>query len=212
MIGPRPERVVVLGAGGHAKVIIATLEAAGYEVVAAFDDDQAKRGRALIGVPIKGTLDDFAQSGYERAVIAIGDNSTRSRLAEQFPHAGWVTVIHPRACVHSSVKVGAGTVIFAGAIVQPDTVIGAHVIVNTAATIDHDCLVDDLAHIAPGAHLAGGVRIHRGALLGIGAAVAPLRTVGEWATVGAGAAVVDDIAPGATVVGLPARTRETEPR
>lgn len=201
--------VAVLGGGGHAKVVIATLQAAGLAVAAIFDDDVAKHGSVLLGVEVRGTLAEFVRSSYRHAVIAVGNNAARMRLAEavqnQLPDVEWITVIHPQTCVHQSVRLGAGTVVFAGAVVQPDTVIGAHAVINTAATVDHDCLIGDFVHIAPGTHLAGGVRIDRGAFIGIGASIIPGCTVGEWATVGAGAAVVKDIPAKATAVGVPAR-------
>ena len=209
MSANRDAGVVVLGAGGHAKVVIATLQAASFTVAAVFDDDETKQGDALLGVEVRGTLADFAGSNYRRAVIAIGNNITRMRLAEalqsQLQTVEWITVVHPQSCVHPSVKLGAGAVVFAGAVVQPDTVIGAHAIINTGASVDHDCVIGDFVHVAPGARLAGDVKVDRGAFIGISAAIIPGRRVGEWATVGAGAAVVNDIPARATAVGVPAR-------
>jgi sugar O-acyltransferase (sialic acid O-acetyltransferase NeuD family) len=209
MSAKRGDAVAVLGAGGHAKVVIATLQAAGFTVAAVFDDDAAKQGSALLGVEVQGTLAEFANSSHRRAVIAVGNNAARMRLAEglqtQLQNVEWVTAVHPQTCVYASVRLGAGTVIFAGAVVQPDAIIGAHAIINTGATIDHDCIIGDFAHIAPGTHLAGDVRINRGAFIGIGAAVIPGRSVGEWATVGAGSTVIKDIPARATAVGAPAR-------
>ena len=216
MSARRGDAVIVLGAGGHAKVVIATLQAAGFTVAAVFDDDETKRSSTLLGVTVKGALSEFASSSYRHAVVAVGNNATRMRLAErlqnQSPNVEWITAVHPQTSVHPSVKLGAGTVVFAGAVIQPDTLIGAHTIINTGATIDHDCFIGDFAHIAPGAHLAGDVRIARGAFIGIGAAVIPGRQVGEWAMVGAGATVISDIPAGATAVGVPARVlcREAE--
>ncbi|HEY9233343.1 MAG TPA: acetyltransferase [Blastocatellia bacterium] len=216
MSAAHSDAVAVLGAGGHAKVVIATLQAAGFTVAAVFDDDSSKRGSTLLGVAVRGTLDELADSGYHRAVLAIGDNATRMRLAERLqnrlPGVEWVIAVHPQACLHASVKPGVGAVVFAGAIVQPDTMIGAHAILNTGATVDHDCRIGDFAHIAPGAHLAGEVRVGRGAFLGIGAAVIPGRMVGEWSRVGAGAVVVGDIPAHATAVGVPARVLDKEAR
>src|SRR5581483_3713754 len=210
----RPDAVAVLGAGGHAKVVIATLQAAGFTVGAVFDDDRSKQGSRLLGVEVQGTLDDFAGSGYRRAVLAIGDNATRMRLAERLgdrlPEIEWIVAVHPQACLHESVKLGEGAVVFAGAIIQPDTMIGAHTIINTGATVDHDCRIGDFAHIAPGVHLAGEAHVGRGAFLGIGAAIIPGRAVGEWATVGAGAVVVSDIPANVTAVGVPARVLDKE--
>ncbi|MFL6278424.1 MAG: acetyltransferase [Blastocatellia bacterium] len=216
MSAARPDAVAVLGAGGHAKVVIATLQAAGFTVAAIFDDDRSKQGSRLLGVEVRGPLADFAGSGYRRAVLAIGDNATRMRLAarfqEQLPTVEWVIVVHPQTGLHLSVRLGAGAVVFAGAVIQPDTVIGAHAIINTGATVDHDCRIGDFAHIAPGCHLAGEVQVARGAFLGIGASVIPGRMIGEWATIGAGAVVTDDIPAGATAVGVPAKVLDKEGR
>jgi sugar O-acyltransferase (sialic acid O-acetyltransferase NeuD family) len=196
--------VVVIGAGGHAKVVISTLQAAGYVVTDVFDDNHAKWGASVLNVPVSGGLSEMAQSGLRRAVIAIGDNHIRERLAREI-NMEWVSVSHPQSYVHSSVKLGEGSVVFAGAIIQPDTVVGAHAIINTAATIDHDCALGDFVHLAPGVRLAGGVQVARGAFLGAGTVVIPSRRIGEWAVVGAGGVVVKDILDGVTAVGIPAR-------
>jgi sugar O-acyltransferase (sialic acid O-acetyltransferase NeuD family) len=205
----RRKPVVVLGAGGHAKVVIATLRAAGFTVAALFDDDAAKTGTALLGIEVQGTLADFARSDYRQAVVAVGDNQARmkmvERLTDELPTVEWASAVHPHAWVHDSVKPGAGTVVFAGAVVQPDANIGEHVIINTGATVDHDCAIGDFVHLAPGTHLAGDVRAGRGAFVGIGAAITPGRRLGEWAVVGAGAVVIEDIPGGVTAVGVPAK-------
>lgn len=208
-------RVAVLGAGGHAKVVVATLRAAGWEVVAAYDDAGERRGREVLGVPIRGPLDSAAEAGHEAVVIAVGDNRVRREVAARF--AGerglpWISVVHPAATVHPSVELGEGTVVFAGAVIQPDTVIGRHAIVNTGASVDHDCRLGDFVHVAPGARLAGGVTVEEGAFLGIGSVAIPGLTVGAWSTVGAGSAAVRPVEPGVTVVGVPARAvRRSEP-
>lgn len=196
--------VVVIGAGGHAKVVISTLQAAGYVVTGVFDDDVDKWGASVLNVPVSGGLSDLTRAGRRKAVIAIGDNRVRERLAREI-NMEWVAVAHPQSYVHDSVKLGEGSVVFAGAIIQPDTVVGAHAIVNTGATVDHDCVIDDFVHLAPGVRLAGGVQVARGAFLGIGTLVIPSRRVGEWAVVGAGGVVVKDIPGGVTAVGIPAR-------
>lgn len=198
--------VAVIGAGGHAKVVISTLQAAGHIVSAVFDDDRTKLGTALLGVPVRGPVSDVLEC-HRRAVIAIGKNSIREELSKQLDQFGqieWVAAVHPAAYVHQSVKVGPGAVVFAGAVIQPDATVGAHSIINTGATVDHDCIIGDFVHIAPGVHLAGGVRVGRGAFLGIGAAVIPYRSIGEWTIVGAGGLVIHDAPARLTLVGVPA--------
>jgi sugar O-acyltransferase (sialic acid O-acetyltransferase NeuD family) len=199
------QSVAVIGAGGHAKVVISTLQAAGYIVTSVFDDDPARLGTSVMNVPVRGRVAELAQAGRRMAVIAIGDNRVREKLAREI-NMEWVTAVHPQSYVDSSVRLGEGSVVFAGAIIQPDTVIGAHAIINTGAIVDHDCVLGDFVHLAPGVRLAGGVQIARGAFLGIGAAVVPYRRVGEWAIVGAGGVVIRDIPDGVTAVGVPARS------
>jgi len=195
--------LVLLGAGGHAKVLLATLEAAGREVLEVLDDDPARWGTSLLGRPISGPIDGNTLVPGHPAILGIGDNRVRQRLADL--DLSWAEVAHPTATVHSSVVMECGSVVFAGAVVQPEVTIGHHVIVNTGATVDHDCRLGDFAHIAPGCHLAGQVQVGEGALLGIGAAIVPGVSIGAWATVGAGAVVLHDVTAGSVVAGAPAR-------
>jgi sugar O-acyltransferase (sialic acid O-acetyltransferase NeuD family) len=201
--------VLVVGGGGHAKVVVATLQAAGFEVAAVLDDEPRRHGLTLLGVPIAGPIAALAGRPERRAVLAVGDNRTRRRLAGELAVAveglTWVSVAHPAAVVHESVRLGPGSVVFAGAVIQPDCEIGAHAVVNTGASVDHDSTLGDFTHVAPGARLAGGVSLGEGAFLGLGAVVLPGVAVGAWATVGAGAAVTADVAAETTVAGVPAR-------
>lgn len=205
------ERIAVIGAGGHAKVVLGTLQAVGMPVAAIFDDNPATWGREILGIPVVGAVHRLVEEGYQQAVIAIGDNATRRRMAMEFQAIQWVTVIHPNAWIHPSVQIGEGTVVFAGAVIQPEARVGNHVIINTGATVDHECIVHNYAHIAPGVHLAGRVEIGEGAFVGIGSSVIQCRKVGAWAVVGAGAAVVRDIPGGVTAVGVPARVIKSHP-
>ena len=197
--------VHVVGAGGHAKVVISTLRAAGYTVAAAYDDNAARWGDIVSGVPIVGGIAQLAALPDAPAILAIGANAVRRRIAAQLPHVRWVTAVHPSAVVDSSARLGAGAAVFAQAVIQPDAVIGAHAIVNTAATVDHDNVLGDYAQIAPGAHLSGGVRLEDGVFLGTNGAVNPGVTIGAWTIVGAGAVVIRDLPAHVTAVGVPAR-------
>ncbi|HEY0483155.1 MAG TPA: acetyltransferase [Kofleriaceae bacterium] len=197
-------RLVVVGSGGHAKVVIATARAAGFEVAAVADDDPARWGQRILGVEIAGPTPPVLDDPGQLAVLAIGDNRARWRLALA-ARCRFATVVHPGAIVDASVRLGAGTVVFAGAIVQPDTVLGAHVIVNTGASIDHDGAIDDFVHLAPGARLAGNVAIGEGGFVGIGAVAIPGVRIGAWTTVGAGAAVTGDLPANIVAAGVPAR-------
>ena len=198
--------VLVVGAGGHAKVVIATLQAMGETVAGCVDDDPKAIGRLVLGVPVVGTVQAVARHAGG-VVLAIGSNAARARLAAAYPDANWRTVVHPTAHVHASASLGRGTVAFSGAIVQPDVEVGAHAILNTASTVDHDGRIGDYVHLAPGVHLSGGVTVGEGGFVGVGACAIPGTRIGAWGTVGAGAVVVEDLPPNATSVGVPARPR-----
>ena len=197
--------VVVIGAGGHARVLISTLTACGVSVAAVGDDDETKWGMDVQGIRVGRIERELGGRG----MVGIGDNAQRREMARTLS-LEWQTVVHPSAYVHPSAKLGRGTAVFAGAIVQPDAVIGDHVIVNTGATVDHDCVVEDYAHLAPGVPLAGSVRVGEGAVLGIGSVVSPGVRIGRWATLGAGAVAIRDVADGVVAVGVPARALEVE--
>lgn len=210
----KSKSVVIIGAGGHAKVVIDTLTSAGYNVSAIYDDDPKKQGTRFLDIPIQGPINEaFIKSkGSEPAVIGIGDNLVRKKIAERLPGMKWATAVHPYSYVASSAIIGPGSVVFAGAILQPYCEIGSHCIINTGAMVDHDCLIGDFVHIAPGNRIAGNVTLGAGVFLGIGCSVIPGIKVGEWTVVGAGAAVVRDIPAKVTAIGVPARVTKSHDR
>lgn len=199
----------VVGSGGHAKVIIDTLRAAGtYEVAGLLDDDPRRLGASVLGIAVRdrASPESVARLGIEHAILAVGANRARAEIASRLAGlVSWAVAIHPRAYLAPGVRIGAGTVVFAGAVVQPDSTIGTHVILNTSSSVDHDCVIGNFAHVAPGVHLAGGVAIGEGSLLGIGGNVLPGCSIGPWVTIGAGALVVQDVPGGVTAKGVPAR-------
>jgi sugar O-acyltransferase (sialic acid O-acetyltransferase NeuD family) len=195
----------VVGAGGHAKVVVALAQALGLEIAGLHDDHAG--AASILGCPVLGRVSDLPDSPSTLAVLAIGNNAVRRELAGRFSHLRWATLIHPAAWVHGSAVLGAGSVVMAGAVVQPDARLGGHVIVNTGASVDHDCQLGDFVHVAPGCTLAGNVRLEDGVFLGVGARVIPGCSVGAWSVVGAGGVVVRDLPGGVTAFGVPARVR-----
>lgn len=194
-------KVVVIGAGGHGKVVVSTLQAAGVTVDAIYDDNQALWGSQILGVPVCGPIVELKTSNEKFAgIVGIGHSGIRQQLAESLP-VEWMTAVHPRAFVHPSVKLGIGTVVFAGAVLQPSVQIGKHVIVNTSASVDHDCSIGDYVGIGPGTHLSGTVKIGDRSLLGTGCSVLPNVQIESDVTAGAGTVVINDLPTGCTVVG-----------
>lgn len=198
------EEVYIIGAGGHGKVVVRAAQLRGHRVVAVFDDDPARIGQTLCGVPIVSTICSLRSHPPRPALIAIGNNARRMELAATLD-LPWLTLLHLSSIVDSSAKIGWGAVVFAGAVVQVDAIVGDHAIVNDNATVEHDCVVGAGAHVSCNACLTGEVRVGNGALIGAGAVVLPRIEIGDFAIVGAGAVVTADVPAHATVVGNPAR-------
>lgn len=200
--------ILIIGAGGHGKVVADILLRLSMPVLGFLDDDPATWGTLRLDLSVLGAIDTFSDYFPEGLVMGIGSNTMRREIVRRLgslAHELWLPAIHPEAVIAPSVSVGRGTVVAAGAVVNPDTYLGDHVIINTGATVDHDCHIGDFVHIAPGAHIAGGVHVGEGALLGIGSVAIPGATIGEWATVGAGAVVLEDIPDHVVAIGVPAR-------
>jgi sugar O-acyltransferase (sialic acid O-acetyltransferase NeuD family) len=197
-------RVVVLGAGGHAKPVIEALRAMGAEVLGVLDD--APRG-AVLGVPQIGSLADLGRFAGEAAAIAIGDNAMRARLGAACRAAGLSlpAVIHPAAIVSPSAAIEAGAQVMARAAIGAEARIAALALVNTGAIVEHDCVLEEAAHLGPGAVLCGFVRVGPRALVAAGAVVRPGVAIGADATVAPGAAVAEDVPAGMRVGGVPAK-------
>lgn len=202
------DHVVVLGAGGHAKVVIEILRANGETVDYCVSGTHG--AETCVGVSVlEGDehLPTLRQKGYCRAFVAIGSNAIRQRVADVVRRVGFqlINAISPHAIISPSVRLGVGIAIMAGAIINAASVIADLVIVNTGATIDHDCCIGRGVHIAPQCTLAGNVIVGEGAFLGTGATAIPRMQIGRRATVGAGAVVIRNIPDGAVAVGVPAR-------
>jgi len=203
-------RVLLIGAGGHAKVCVeALLDMGDTEVIGALSSDGA--GVDALQVPVLGTAKDLQEVTLSRGIttlcVAIGDNLNRQEVTKNMTESGHsVTQAFSRfAMVSHSASISAGAQLLAGSVVNASTEIGEGVIVNTNASIDHDCRVGEFSHVGPGAAIGGGVTIGPTAFVGLGARVIPGVTVGAGAVIGAGAVVISDVPNGATVVGVPAR-------
>jgi sugar O-acyltransferase (sialic acid O-acetyltransferase NeuD family) len=204
-------RLVILGAGGHGRVVADAAELAGVWSEIVFLDDRFGGLTRSGPWPVVGTLKDVARAcgQDDQLVCAIGVGRVRRELQERLQQQRYTfaNVVHPRATVSRHAQLGEGVVVFAGACINFGARLGDAVIVNTGATIDHDCVLEDGSHVCPGAHLAGDVKVGREAWIGIGASVRQGVSIGNAVTVGAGAAVVADVPDATLVVGVPARAK-----
>jgi len=204
--------VMVVGAGGHAKVVIATLQAGSIEIIGVTDSNLDKVGKLVLGIPVVGTDKAILEYDPEKILLANGIGSVdlptiRTEIFSYFKNLGYsfITPIHPSAVVASEVTLGEGAQIMAGAIIQPGCHIGSNSIVNTGASVDHDCLIGSHVHLAPRVTLSGGVEIGDGVHVGTGAVIIQGVHIGRNGLVGAGAVVLKDVVENTKVIGVPAR-------
>lgn len=202
--------VVVVGAGGHAKVCVELLRAMGLQVdycIGSGDGGAA----TCVGVPVLqgdeyiGRLRE--EEEYQDAFVAVGSNRLREKLAAKVVAQGYrlVNAISPLAMISPSARLGSGVAIMAGATINADSVIADLAIINTGATIDHDCQIGRAVHIAPQCGLAGNVTVGDCSMLGVGCKVIPEQSIGANVVLGAGSVVISSIPDGVTAVGVPAR-------
>lgn len=200
------QEVVIVGAGGHARVIADSVLRAGDRVLG-FLDDGAEEG-VIFGIPVLGGIRDYRSYQDAFFVLGIGSAAIREKLADAMHGVNWYTAIHPSAVISPlDTKIGEGTVVMAGAVVNAGAVIGKHCIINTSAIIEHDDQIEDFVHVSVGAKLAGAVHVGRRSWIGIGAAVKNNISICEDCMIGAGAVVVKDIEEAGTYVGVPARRK-----
>jgi UDP-perosamine 4-acetyltransferase len=203
--------VVIIGAGGHGRVVLDILRAAGvHNPVGFLDADAHLTGSKVGGLPVLGQINLLPKLKTQKikaAIIAIGDNQSRHRYFKKVLEQGFelINAIHPRSVISETAKLGRNVVVAAGAVISTDVQIGDSAIINTSAVIDHECEIGQAAHVCPSATLAGRVQIGDEAFIGLGSNIIQCLTVGPKAVVGAGAVVIQDVPEGATVVGIPAK-------
>lgn len=194
--------VIIVGAGGHGRVIADIITLSGDVVLGFLDDKDASE---FSGITILGKLKDIEKYKQDSSfIVGIGNNQLRKQIMDSFG-VNWYTAIHPTAVIASDVIIGEGTAIMANAVINTGSKIGRGVIVNTAATIDHDSILSEYVHISPGVHLGGTVSIGPETWIGIGATVINNVAICEKCIIGTGAVVIQNINKSSVYVGMPAK-------
>lgn len=204
--------VLIVGAGGHARVLLDSLRRKGVSVAGFLAAESSSHGSLIAGVPVIGGDDRLAGFPAATVVLANGIGSVdvperRREAFERLTGAGYnfLRIVDPAAFVGGDVELDDGVQVLAGAIVQTGARLGRNVVVNTGAIVEHDCVVDAHCHIATGACLGGAVVVETGCHVGSGATVIQGIRIGAGALIASGAVVAQDVAPGARVRGIPAR-------
>ena len=194
------EKLIIIGAGGHGRVVSETAKLNGYKEIDFLDD--ADKQTAV------GKVSDFIKYIDEADfIVAIGSNAVRMKIQFDLKKSGAniVSLIHPNAIVSESVSIGKGTVVMAGAVINAGAVIGDGAIINTCASVDHDCKIGDFSHISVGARICGTVAIGNGTWIGAGTTLINNIRICDECLIGAGAVVIENIDKNGTYVGVPVR-------
>lgn len=209
--------VIVLGAGGNCRDIVDAMldanRASGeqlFDPIGYLDDDPAKLGTTLGGVPVLGPLASWTEYPDASFVDGLNGVDLTKRKAQLLgglgiPSDRWTNVVHPSAVVSTMATLGTGVVLLANVTVNSDARLGDHVMVLPNSVVSHDCVIEGFCYLTPGVVLAGYVHLEEGVYIGAGATVRHRVRIGAGAVVGMASAVLSDVAAGATVVGTPAR-------
>lgn len=219
------KKIVLVGGGGHAKVVIDAIRCKGEYDIYGIVDPKLKAGDKILGVRIIGTDDELPDLFYKKKIKyafigigSLGDERTigvRKKVAENLEKLKFKmpVIMHPKAIVAKDVKIGEGTFIAAGSIINPGTKIGKNVIVNTGASVDHDCEIGNFAHIAPGVTLSGNVKVGDETHMGTGASIIQNITIGKNCFIKAGAIIKNNLQDNTTMgseMGWPKGVHEKE--
>lgn len=205
------EKVFIMGAGGHGRVVLdILLESKDYEVIGFLDSNPKLHGKIVDNYKVLGDISlvtNLIDKGLKGGIIAIGDNKIRRMFFEKIRKLGLMVInaIHPSAIISRTATIGSGVVVSARAVVWTDSIVGNNCIINTGAIVEHQNIIADHTHIASGVQLGGGVKIKQNTTIGAGSTVIPYINIGENVMVGAGSVVINDIPNDTTVVGIPAK-------
>ena len=204
------KKLIIIGAGGHGRVVADIAESLGiYNEIAFLDDDLSKD---VSPYKVVGRIDRFSDyvSGCD-FMVAVGSNSFRRELINRLSENGanLVSLVHKNAVVGSGVEIGLGTVVMAGAVINNRAKLGNGVIVNTCASVDHDCVIGDFCHISVGVHIAGTVNIGNEVFVCAGATVINNVDICGGCVIGAGAVVIKNIETAGTYLGVPAELKKS---
>ncbi|MBT2616205.1 MULTISPECIES: acetyltransferase [unclassified Bacillus (in: firmicutes)] len=206
-------KIVLVGEGGHSKVIKDMIDIAeGNELIGYLDDkyDRTIVKEHLFFAPLSIVSDLLEQFKDIKFIVAIGNNHIRKKVVEELniPDSYYVSVIHPSSIISPSIKIGVGTVVMPSTVINADAKIGRHSIINTASVIEHDSEIGDFVHISPHATLTGAVKVDEGTHVGAGSTLIPNVNIGEWSVIGAGATVINNIQSHSLAVGTPAKMKK----
>ena len=201
-------KLVILGAGGHAKVAVdIALSMQRWTNIMLLDDQTDLMGTTVLGQPVVAPIKEYLNYHDNQTdfFVSLGDNQLRKKWTEALKEhdVKITTLIHPKAVINRDVSIEEGSIVMAGAVINSGTVIEQGVIVNTSVSVDHDCHIGSFVHLSPGVHLGGTVKVGDLSWLGIGTTVIQQVTIASKVIIGAGALVIKDVLESGVYVGSP---------
>jgi sugar O-acyltransferase (sialic acid O-acetyltransferase NeuD family) len=205
----KKDDLIIIGSGGHARVVIDTAEQSGFNILGIIDINYKNNDEKIIGYNIIGNFTALSKflPNKTSIIIALGDSKLRSKFFYNCLEQGYnlPSIIHPTSIISKHVKIGKSVFINAGVIINSEVDIGDNSIINTGAIIDHECNIGKHCHIGPGVKVAGRVRIGEHTFVGIGSTIIDKITIGNNVMIGAGSVIIRDIESDSTVVGIPGK-------
>jgi sugar O-acyltransferase (sialic acid O-acetyltransferase NeuD family) len=205
-------KLLILGAGGHGKVVLDVAKITGkWDLISFLDDRDGLK--EVMEIPVIGKLEDYKsfREDYNYAFVAIGNNELRLEWLEKLSKEGFIIpkIIHPFSSLSKNVEVGMGTIIMPGVVLNTCAKVGNGCILNTNCSIDHDCILGDAVHLSPGVSIGGTVIVKSKVWLGIGSSISNNIVIGNNSIVAAGAVVIKDVPDNVIVAGIPAKVIKT---
>lgn len=195
--------IIIIGAGGHSKVIIDIIRELGnYNIVGIYDDN--KTGY-FSGIKIIGKIAEIDNKKNEYFIIGIGNDKIRKNIAEEYNQLKWATLIHPKTIIAKTATIKEGSVVCAGAIIQTEVEVGKHCIINTNCSIDHESTIGDYCSICPSSTICGQVKVGESSFIGANSTIIQTIEIGKECIIGAGSVVIRNIPNNSKAVGNPAR-------
>lgn len=207
--------LLLIGASGLAREVLATVRSSGQYDIAGFLDDEEMSGIEIDGAPVLGPIDDAVDFMHAFVLVCLDSGQARKTVVDRLAALGiaatrYATVIDPTVRMPEGCRIGRGSILLQNVTLTASVTLGSHVVAMPGVTFTHDDVVADFATLAAGTSLGGGVRVGRGAYLGMNSSVRERTSIGPYATVGMGAAVLSDVPEGETWVGVPAHAVDCE--
>ncbi len=207
MEGTKLNRLIIIGASRHGKVVADIAKHCGYTELVFLDNNPELKERS--GYPVLGP-DTMTAELEGEVFVAVGNYEIRQRLMNRDVGRSFPTLIDPSAVIAEDVVIGNGFVVMAGTVINPGAKVGKGCIVNTSSSIDHDCAVGDYCHVSVGSHLSGTVMLGNYVRIGTDATVSNNVNICSDVVIGAGAVVINDVKESGTFIGVPIRKMDSK--